>query len=448
MEEKPNPVLLPPAFFTEVTKVSEVKVNSQEEEEEELQVDLVDVSADSIDSGQVAEVNTRSSHQVEQQIQQMQQIQLEPEKKLTSPKLSHLTSAASAPNFFTTDDDTLTPEGSRSLCPIGVFWDIENCSIPHGKSALKVVQKIRSLPVFQKSSETEFVSVCDVTKLSEEISADLNTAQVSVQHVSGVRKKNAADEKIRNLMRKFIDLHQGRNEVKVTLVLISGDVDFLSDLSDFKRRLGTRIVLLHNRVANRALIEAADEAHDFYEFLSDVPVANSEISSFAFTELEVKNIPSAQEMAKMEIVRVLTELSRPYSGKIKYLNEQDGTAVLKFESGDKAIRAKKNLHGESCGRRRIQVDFNKRVNFMANNRQKRSSSMSPKPVAKEKPVAKIRAEVRSRHRSGSSRRRSPRTPVLVDNDGPVCVDVSSPEGSPERERKIKTELMLRDSTRS
>ena len=28
--------------------------------------------------------------------------------------------------------------------PIGVFWDIENCQVPFGKSAIDIVQKIRS----------------------------------------------------------------------------------------------------------------------------------------------------------------------------------------------------------------------------------------------------------------------------------------------------------------
>ena len=61
--------------------------------------------------------------------------------------------------------------------PIGVFWDIENCAVPRGKSALAVVQRIREC-FFTGHREAEFMCVCDINKESSIIIQELNDAQV------------------------------------------------------------------------------------------------------------------------------------------------------------------------------------------------------------------------------------------------------------------------------
>lgn len=63
------------------------------------------------------------------------------------------------------------------LSPIGVFWDIENCRVPKGKSASTVVQAIRD-KFFKGYREAEFIVVCDVYKESRQIIQELNDAQV------------------------------------------------------------------------------------------------------------------------------------------------------------------------------------------------------------------------------------------------------------------------------
>lgn len=50
-------------------------------------------------------------------------------------------------------------------------------------------------------------------------------------HVCGTQK-NAADEKLRQCMRRFGELHS----VPAALLLISGDINFAADLSDFRHR--------------------------------------------------------------------------------------------------------------------------------------------------------------------------------------------------------------------
>ena len=61
--------------------------------------------------------------------------------------------------------------------PIGVFWDIENCQVPHKKSAFQVVQKIRNC-YFTGKSEVVFKCVCDTSKEKKAIIEELNKAQV------------------------------------------------------------------------------------------------------------------------------------------------------------------------------------------------------------------------------------------------------------------------------
>ena len=42
-----------------------------------------------------------------------------------------------------------------------VFWDIENCSVPHGKSAARVVEKIRRMPFMTGRREMEVRRIHD-----------------------------------------------------------------------------------------------------------------------------------------------------------------------------------------------------------------------------------------------------------------------------------------------
>lgn len=71
---------------------------------------------------------------------------------------------------------------------------------------------------------------------------ELNDAQVSVVHVSG-NSKNAADDKLRQAMRRYADVYTmagqhglfNRNQPP-SILLISGDINFSTDLSDLRFR--------------------------------------------------------------------------------------------------------------------------------------------------------------------------------------------------------------------
>ena len=144
--------------------------------------------------------------------------------------------------------------------PLGVFWDIENCHVPSGKSALSVCDKIRQQSFCLKHSERQFAVVCDVTKENRQVLEELDKAQVDIVHVPA-NKKNAADEKLKQLMRRFADIH--RSSAGARIVLISGDRDFAADLADYKRRMLLSVILLHTNNCPADLLLAASEHYNF-----------------------------------------------------------------------------------------------------------------------------------------------------------------------------------------
>lgn len=70
----------------------------------------------------------------------------------------------------------------ENLPPIGVFWDIENCSVPSGRSATAVVQRIRE-KFFKGHREAEFICVCDISKENKEVIQELNNCQVKTKRI-------------------------------------------------------------------------------------------------------------------------------------------------------------------------------------------------------------------------------------------------------------------------
>ena len=71
-----------------------------------------------------------------------------------------------------------SPAHARAKEPVGVFWDIENCSVPMDRSAFAVASKFRKEFISGKR-EAEFMCVCDITKERKEVVDDLNKAQVN-----------------------------------------------------------------------------------------------------------------------------------------------------------------------------------------------------------------------------------------------------------------------------
>ena len=151
--------------------------------------------------------------------------------------------------------------------PLGVFWDIENCQVPSGKSALSVCDKIRQQSFCLKHSERQFAVVCDVTKENRQVLEELDKAQVDIYHVPANRK-NAVDFKIKTLMRRFADTHRDGARI----VLISGDSDFAGDIADFKRRMCLSVILLHTNQCSESLKLAATSVYNFQNLMSCIEI--------------------------------------------------------------------------------------------------------------------------------------------------------------------------------
>ncbi|KAF2351962.1 NYN domain limkain-b1-type [Trinorchestia longiramus] len=148
---------------------------------------------------------------------------------------------------------------------MAIFWDIENCHVPRRKDANSIVRLVRDKFCGQHI-EYEFYVVMDVHKEKEELSRDLLRAQVTVVHMSK-GEKNAADEKLMYLMRRYATYHQYGH----TCILISGDTNFTPVLHDMRHKHHINIILLHNNNANEQLKNTAHFTYNFSFVTDDAP---------------------------------------------------------------------------------------------------------------------------------------------------------------------------------
>ncbi|XP_058795301.1 meiosis regulator and mRNA stability factor 1 [Phymastichus coffea] len=240
---------------------------------------------------------------------------------------------------------------SNYLPPIGVFWDIENCQVPKGRSAMAVTRVIRD-KFFQGYKEAEFMVVCDVQKENKQIIQELNDAQVDLIHVSST-SKNAADEKLRQSIRRFADTHGS----PAAIVLISGDIDFAADLSDLRHRKKIYVILLHKENTSEALILCSDEHYDFTKLLEPLPARTPSKMAESY-DLLVYNLPEDKDV--IGIKRRLKQLSNNCGGRVVQI--RSNVAVLRFCSKESADRAQKRMHGKYIYDSKIVVKFLKENN--------------------------------------------------------------------------------------
>lgn len=223
------------------------------------------------------------------------------------------------------DNSVLSSALPTNLPPIGVFWDIENCQVLKGRSAVTVTQVIRD-KFFNGYREAEFIVVCDVQKESNQIMQELNDAQVNLIHVSGTCK-NAADEKLKQSIRRFADIHGS----PAAIILISGDIDFAADLSDLKYRKRIHVILLHNKCTSEALISCANEHYDFMDLMEQLPPRPS-LKVNEHYDLIVNNLP--QDKDSLTVKRKLQKLCDNSGGRvIRILSEN---AIVRFSSESSA----------------------------------------------------------------------------------------------------------------
>lgn len=224
----------------------------------------------------------------------------------------------------------------RNLPPIGVFWDIENCQIPRGKSAISVAQAIRD-KFFAGYREAEFVVVCDVKKETALVVKELNDAQINLIHVDATCK-NAADEKLRQSMRRFADTHGS----SACIVLISGDVNFVPDLCDLRHRKKIHVILLHLDNCNTNLILCANEHYSYSELTEKLPYRTTTKPTNQLFELVVSNLPVNCDPLKIR--GRLKRLAENCGGRVGHIIGL--TSTVRFPTLEYALRAKKRMEGE------------------------------------------------------------------------------------------------------
>nr|XP_026694620.1 meiosis regulator and mRNA stability factor 1-like isoform X1 [Ciona intestinalis] len=227
-------------------------------------------------------------------------------------------------------------DSPKKIFPIGVFWDIENCQVPSGKSAMAIVQKIRR-QFFNDHAEAEFMAVCDINKESRHVIQDLNNAQVNVIHVNAVAK-NAADDKLRQSIRRYAQTHTA----PATVVLITGDCNFTSEVSDLRHRHKYFVVLMHPVNSSKALVEAANTSVLYEDFVADLPLVCATKDPTIELQLVVTNLPTTIDLG---LIRgKLKQISENCGGKVLHVNPP--TAVIKFSNEDLLRRSLKRLNGE------------------------------------------------------------------------------------------------------
>nr|XP_045017309.1 meiosis regulator and mRNA stability factor 1 isoform X4 [Jaculus jaculus] len=256
------------------------------------------------------------------------------------------TSLSKAASKFGSPEVSIAGQVLENLPPIGVFWDIENCSVPSGRSATTVVQRIRE-KFFKGHREAEFICVCDISKENKEVIQELNNCQVTVAHINATAK-NAADDKLRQSLRRFANTHTA----PATVVLVSTDVNFALELSDLRHRHGFHIILVHKNQASEALLHHAHELIGFEEFISDLP-PRLPLKMPCHTLLYVYNLPANKD--GKSISNRLRRLSDNCGGKV--LSITGCSAILRFINQDSAERAQKRMENEDVFGNRIIVSF-------------------------------------------------------------------------------------------
>ncbi|NXW66857.1 MARF1 factor, partial [Eurystomus gularis] len=264
-------------------------------------------------------------------------------------------SLGKSPQKYGSPEVAITGQVLENLPPIGVFWDIENCSVPTGRSAVAVVQRIRE-KFFKGHREAEFICVCDISKENKEVIQELNNCQVTVAHINATAK-NAADDKLRQSLRRFADTHTA----PATVVLVSTDVNFALELSDLRHRHGFRIILVHKNQASEALLHHAHELICFEDFISDLPPRLPLKMPACHTLLYVYNLPTNRD--SKSVSNRLRRLSDNCGGKV--LSISGSSAILRFLNQESAERARKRMENEDVFGNRIVVSFtpkNKELN--------------------------------------------------------------------------------------
>uniref|UniRef100_T1J9E0 Meiosis regulator and mRNA stability factor 1 n=1 Tax=Strigamia maritima TaxID=126957 RepID=T1J9E0_STRMM len=232
---------------------------------------------------------------------------------------------------------------------IGIFWDIENCAIPKGKSVLHFVKKIRDT-FCEEYTEERFVVVCNANNQLPTIAKDLSELMVRIEHVSP--GKNAADEILRRNIREFAE----NKDPETKVVLITGDINFNTELHEMRYRKHFNVVLVHNKQTSEALKICANQCISFEEFAADIPIKEASNAPESVMVV-VNNLPKSSDAKRIK--SRLCQLVYPYGGKVVDVFLPTGEAFVDFTSETAANRAVCALQNEDIFESKIRLFLKK-----------------------------------------------------------------------------------------
>lgn len=228
-----------------------------------------------------------------------------------------------------------------------VFWDIENVPVPKGTIPTDFVKKIRRLISDNSWLETNFFIVCDVLNFDRAGALrHLHLDGLTIIHVP-LNVKNAADDKIKELLTRFVD---DAGDSNVSVILLTGDADFASTSRTLKRRNNVTIYLIHNDNAAKCLIESVDKALHVNNFtiINSKPYTNRKPykAPLCYDPWLVRVTGHPQNVRSALIAFDFKKVAQERNG--KFVENQRGVAIwLSFNSKSDAIAIANKLNGLS-----------------------------------------------------------------------------------------------------
>ncbi|KAI0637218.1 limkain-b1-type NYN domain-containing protein, partial [Trametes polyzona] len=144
---------------------------------------------------------------------------------------------------------------------VAVFWDYENCALPANEPPYAIVNKIRRL-AHQYGSVKTFKAYLEYAEQTSpklvSLRSELQSCGVSLIDCPHIGRKDVADK----MMMVDMMAHAMDNPAPATIILISGDRDFLYVVSTLSLRQ-YRIVLLAPKSAYGGLKGQADAVYNW-----------------------------------------------------------------------------------------------------------------------------------------------------------------------------------------
>jgi hypothetical protein len=152
--------------------------------------------------------------------------------------------------------------GGQRTKTVSTFWDLQNVAIPRGQKAFDIVKRLRQRFIVDKGlSEANFTVYCDTQSVPKEHLVGLDNANVCIKYVPSL-KQGSADSQIKMDLETFKKQHSS----PATIVLISGDIDFVKYLNVLRYTDKHTVIVIHNDQARSELMDTAEFSYPWSDF--------------------------------------------------------------------------------------------------------------------------------------------------------------------------------------